>query len=200
MKFSVRKISLLLAFGLIITPWVSAGNVMQMNLDQLTNRSAKIFRGTVLDMKTGSLEIGGGTLPTVTYVVQVTDGLKGTYQTVKNMQVAEITMIGTVKKEERRSGDNLHISILPKMPELQVGSEYLLFCTQPSSAGLCTTVGLGQGSFRIVTKNKVDTPLNEIDNLGLFRDMPQRSAHSDPSSITYTDLANEIRNIIGGGK
>ena len=201
MRLSNLKLPLmLLALSTMCSPWISAGKVLQMNLSQLTNNAEKIFRGTVLDMRTGTVDVGGGTLPTVTYVVQVTDGLKGTFKTVKSMQVAEITMVGTIKQEQKRSGNFLHNSILPKMPRLQVGAEYLLFCTQASSAGLCTTVGLGQGSFRIVNKNKSVTPVNEVNNIGLFRDMPQRSTHRDPSSITYSDLASEIGTIIGGSK
>ena len=35
------------------------------------------------------------------------------------------------------------------MPQLAVGRTYLVFTTQPSEIGLSTTVGLGQGAFRI---------------------------------------------------
>ena len=51
--------------------------VQQMNLGELTLNAEKIFRGTVVRVESGTIEAGGGVLPTVTYVIHVTESLKG---------------------------------------------------------------------------------------------------------------------------
>ena len=50
-----------LASMLLFTPVAWGTTVMEMNLAALTERSEKIFRGTVLDVSETSVQAGGGT-------------------------------------------------------------------------------------------------------------------------------------------
>ena len=59
---------------------------------------------------------------------------------------------------------------------LTVGQTYLVFTTQPSGVGLSTTVGLGQGCFRLYGKGDSQMAVNEVNNAGLFRDMQPPAA------------------------
>jgi hypothetical protein len=93
------------------------------------------------------------------------------------------------------------------MPDLAVGQTYLVMTTRPSSIGLSTTVGLGQGCFRISQVGKEELAVNEVNNNGLFRDMPgpsapglrslARSAAAPASGpLSYADLAGRIRGLV----
>jgi hypothetical protein len=98
--------------------------------------------------------------------------------------------------------------LLPRMPDLVVGSSYLVMTTRPSTIGLSTTVGLGQGCFRISQVGKEEQATNEANNAGLFRDMappPSLGARAAVTStspaaggaISYASLADRIRGLVG---
>jgi len=54
-------------------------------------------------------------------------------------------------------------------PDLQVGSDYVLFTTAPSAVGLSTTVGLSQGLFHIFNDaNGRELAANGLGNQGIF--------------------------------
>ncbi|MGH9901416.1 MAG: hypothetical protein ACRD68_06335, partial [Pyrinomonadaceae bacterium] len=123
---------------------------------------------------------------------------------VKGVQIAEIRMLGKMKPV-RRGGLELHAA-LPKMPQLAVGETYLVFATRPSAVGLSTTVGLGQGAFRVSGQGKNETAVNEVNNRGLFRDMNVGAARaragiataaSSDGPIPYDELARQIRAQLG---
>lgn len=181
------------------TATVEGSMVRQLDLEGLCASAHKIYRGTILAATSGSVMVGGGQLPTVTYRVKVDELFRGDVAIVKGVRVAEIRMIG--KQEPARYGNLLHFPLLPRMPELTVGLDYLLFATQPSKVGLSTTVGLGQGRFRIVGTGPNETAVNEQNNRGLLRADVARgtargAAQSDAATegpILYRDLSGRIR-------
>lgn len=189
------RLFILLAVLAVALP-LSATTVLQMNLEQMVDRADKIFRGTVLDVREGTLQVGGGELPVVTYRIRVDESFKGTYQTIKGLQVAEIKMLGKLKSQKSstmRSG-----SIIPELPRLQIGQDYLLLTTAPSSVGLSTTIGLGQGRFELQGKPGQEQALNGNQNLGLFYGMETtaKSAAQSEGPVAYSTLAHLIRDIV----
>jgi hypothetical protein len=64
-----------------------------------------------------------------------------------------------------------------------------LFATPPSSIGLSTTVGLGQGAFKVFAANGGMAAVNEFNNagLGLNGDGP----------IAYSVLSAKINALLG---
>jgi hypothetical protein len=165
-----------------------------------------VFRGTVLQARVGSVEVGGGRLPVVTYRVRVDESFKGSYETVKGIRVAEIKMLG--RTDPVRSGHYLLNPILRDVPVLAVGETYLLMTTQPSRVGLSTTVGLGQGAFRITGKGPGEQAVNEFQNanLGGSEDLAAGARRSFAAGaptrsrgpVAYSDLAGQIRALVGG--
>ena len=171
-----------------------------MNLEKLTNNAGFIGRVQITDMVTGTIQVGGSELPTVTFKGIVEEALKGSTTTAKgNIQVVEMTMVGSPKADNTTVGDAKRLSVLPSLPELAVGGDYLVFATPESSVGLCVTVGLGQGYFRIYDENKTEVASNELNNAGLFRDMTRAPHIPEQGPIAYTDLADLIRGILNGG-
>jgi len=162
-----------------------AGMVLKMDLAGLADRAHGIFRGTVLSVEPGTVTAGGGEIPTVTYRLQVDESFKGDWP----KGIAEITMVGTIK-EQASSGSYARLSRLPELPNLVRGGEYVLFTTEPSRIGLSTTVGLGQGAFKLyVSADRQEMAANQLDNAGL--------SPAIDGPVNYTTLADAIRQQVG---
>jgi hypothetical protein len=225
LRFRLRPWAILVAFlALVATPLLalrhftptasvqSADSVRQgpiqadmkpFNLAEMVRDADKIYRGTVISTESGTIEAGGGQLPIVTYRIKVDEAFRGTFDTVKGVQIAEIRMLG--KMPPVASGELRRISVLPEMPKLAQGESYLVFTTRPVNGGLSATVGLGQGNFHIL-QGKEPMAVNEFNNRGLFKDMDQQSVRSRSAApnrltsngpIPYDELARQIRAELG---
>ena len=131
----------------------------------------------------------------MTYRLQVDESFKGSYITKGDVQIAEIKMLRTLKTAPATNGAVQRLPILPELPQLKVGKDYLVFATAPSAVGLCTTVGLGQGYFSFVFRNKEEMAVNGFGNAGLFKDMPTAGPAS-PGAVLYSELADLIRDLL----
>ena len=165
----------------------NATTVLRMDLEEMVQRSGTIFRGTVEDFRTGSIEVGGGTLPTVTYVFQVEEGLKGDFGGKTNPTI-EVTMLGAIKDRAIVVNGQQRLNPLPSLPSYSIGSEYLVILTPQSAAGLSVSVGLEQGTFRVFNQDHADFAVNALDNQNLG------SGISGP--IRYDVLAGMIRELV----
>lgn len=182
-----------LAVLVAIAP-LSATLLKQMNLADLAGSANRIFSGTVVEIGKGSMQVGGGTIATVTYRVMVDEAFRGQFADKDGRKVVDIRMV--TDPGPRHVGDKVSFSTLPKMPDIQMGQRYLFFTTAPSSVGLSTTVGLGQGCFRITGEPGGEITTNEFDNLGLFRGMsaPGMPEHGP---IAYSRLVQQIDALLG---
>jgi hypothetical protein len=133
----------------------------------------------------------------------VDEVFRGEFAEVKGVRIAELRMLGKMSPVQR--GYLRWVSPLPRMPELRVGQTYLVMSTRPSAIGLSTTVGLGQGLFRIAQVGKEEQAVNEVNNSGLFRDMAPPNARfgvraltsaRDAGALSYADLADRIRGLV----
>lgn len=190
-------LSCLLAF--LALSWLGAqaqaATVLQLNLEQMVDRAELIFRGTVLDVREGTVQAGGAELPTVTYRIRVDEAFKGTFQEVKELEIAEITMLGKLKQSRTATARALHEIELPK---LQVGQEYLLLTTPPSAIGLSSPVGLGQGTFRVTGKPGQEVAVNLNQNLGLLNGVPgaPSGVAGESGPLPYETLATLIESLV----
>ena len=163
-----RAVILVVALAVLCGPSVQASLVQKMDLAEVCTRADKIFRGTVLSATTGTVEAGGGTLPTVTYRIRVSEGYQGHFITKGDIQIAEVTMLGRIK-----AGNS---SPLADFPVLAVGGDYLLMTTPPSAIGLSAPVGLGQGCYTISGKGESQIATDGLGN-----------------SINYAELAAALQ-------
>lgn len=178
----------LLAGALLAAP-AAATTVRQMDLGQLLDRADRVFRGTVVDVVPGTLSVGGGELPIVTYYLEIEESFKGSADIVKgDTAIALLRMAGGIKPA--LAGEGLQkFPIFTDLPRLEMGSDYLLVTTAPSAGGLSTTVGLGQGAFTVFTRDKEDFAVNQFNNMGL-------GLESD-GPVPYVDLAAKIQALLG---
>lgn len=188
MRSATRAFSLALLAALLVAVPASAATVLQMSLDGLVERSGAIYRVTVVSVEPGTVAVGGGELDTIVYGLQVVELLKGEIDDGgKEAPYVELTVLGDLKDASAASGMR-HLAQLPQAPRLERGGAYVLFTTPTSAVGLSTTVGLGQGAFKIYDgPDHQELAVNELGNLGLF---------SGP--VTYTALADAIRARVGG--
>jgi hypothetical protein len=212
--FTPRMLPILTALLVVAAASLSASTVSQFNLAEMSQRAQRIYVGTVRSATEGTIAVGGGQLAVVTYQLSVSEDLRGETVLVKGEKVAELRMLG--KQKTVRIGTVRSVSPLPAMPVLAVGQTYLVFTTQPSSIGLSTTVGLGQGAFRLYGKGDSQMAVNEVNNSGLFRDMqpaaaaaagaalrgaaPQAAQPQAAGPMRFADLRAQIVNLVGAGR
>jgi hypothetical protein len=164
-----------------------------MNLEELTRKADRIFSGTVTAVEKGRVAVGGGTLPMVTYRIAVDRALAGVPETGTS-QVIEVRMMGDL--EEVRRDDRLRLPRTPPRPQIEAGQRYLLFVTAPGRAGLSTTVGIGQGCFRLSGDAGEEDAVNQFDNVGLFRGMTDAGGPGR-GPLKYARLAERVRALRG---
>ena len=180
-----------------------ASTVMQLNLGEMVQRADRIYRGEVLSVRAATVDAGGGQLPITVYRLRVDEAFRGEFTEVKGIRIAELRTFG--KLAPKTSGALRSAVVLPQMPALEEGRTYLLLTTRTSAIGLSTTVGLGQGAFRITQVGKEEQAVNEANNTGLFRDMAgppvrgiARAAVPEAAGgpVAYAELASRIRGLM----
>lgn len=191
-----RKTSGFIAFAaslLILSAAVQATMMLQMNLEEMTGRADKIFRGTVINVQQGTIEAGGAELPAVTYRFKVEELFKGEATQVKgDKAVMEIRMIGSLVHSKADENGNMNFSPFRDVPRLDEGGDYLLFTTPESAAGLSVTVGLGQGAFKVSPVDGADgeyLAVNEFNNAGL--------GLNGAGPVGYVELSAQINALLG---
>lgn len=160
-----------LAFCALYAAPAEATMVKKMALAEMCQVAGRIFRGTVVDIDKGSVEAGGGDIPTITYKIDVTEQFKGEYPQAENgTSIISFTIVDLPVIE---------------VPALAVGQDYLLMTTKPSAVGLSTMVGLAQGTFRIYGGPNAEMAVNGLNNAGL--------ADGIRGPLSYRDMATRIR-------
>lgn len=169
MSFTKFKWLLSLTLMVAIASWPThAALVKKMSLSEMVGNADKVFRATVLSKEPSSLQAGGGELSTIVYTLRIDDPIKGDFGSGKEAQVLQLTMLGNMKSS-LVVGNQKRLTNLTVNPDLQIGSEYVLFTTARSSVGLSTTVGLEQGLFRLSNDNNGrDMVVNGLNNQGIF--------------------------------
>jgi hypothetical protein len=189
----MRLISVAFCAGLIAAslgtiPRADATTVKHFDLPRMTASAARVFRGTVTNVRPGIVKVGGGELATTIYRIRVTETFKGEFATFKDITYADVEMIGSAKADAVSNGVR-NFAAFRDMPRLQEGQEYLLFMTAESSIALSSPVGLLQGLFEIDTSIPSEPTANRMNNAGLAADVAK-------GPLPYADLAARVRTIV----
>jgi hypothetical protein len=166
-------------------PQADATTVKHFDLGGMASSAARVFRGTVTDVRPGLVKVGGGQLPTTIYRMKVVESFKGEFGTFKNITYADVEMIGGVKPGKDKNGKR-HFSVFRDVPRLERGRDYLLFLTAESSVALSSPVGLAQGCFDIDTEMPGEPTANRANNRGLAADIQK-------GPVPYAELAERVR-------
>lgn len=176
---SMRTLASLLLL-VFFTGSVSGTSLRQMDLKGLIQNSDRIFRATVLSVEKRSVQAGGGTIPTVTYHLEIVDSFKG-----QQTGITKVTMVASPKESSTEDGVK-RFPLFQDVPRLEKGKDYVLFVTRPSSLGLSTTVGLGQGCFNVLLQGNKEYAVNLFNNAGL-------GLKAKAGPVPYEELAAAIQ-------
>lgn len=172
-------------------PQAEATTVKHFDLGGMASSAARVFRGTVTDVRPGIVKVGGGQLATTIYRIKVVEAFKGDFATFKDITYADIEMIGSVKPKKDKNGKE-HFSVFRDIPKLEQGRDYLLFMTAESSVALSSPVGLAQGCFDIDTSIPEEPTANRMGNRGLAADIQK-------GPMPYAELAERVRAAVAAG-
>jgi hypothetical protein len=189
-QVQLTKLVAALALAVAAGP-AEATTVSQLNLEEMVARAGAVVRGTVIQARPGTIRAGGGDLPVVTYRVRVDESFKGEVQQAKGVRYLELRMLGDLQTKGRGQVRLL----LPDLPRLEMGKSYLLLTTKPSAIGMSSTVGLGQGLFRIRGGRGSEHAENAYGNAMLFRGMTGPAHERGP--VPYRELATRLRGLVG---
>ena len=195
MKRVLRLCSTVIVIGTLgtLAESVSASMaVRHMNLQQMCAAAGRIFRGTVLGVKDGAVTVGGAQISTLVYSLKVDEAFKGSFTAYKGEPIVTIQMIRPSKAPQL--GPVRRLSTFDDLPRLEQGHDYLILATTPSAAGLSTTVGLGQGTFKVGGKVGQEIAVNGNNNIGLYAGMNVAPVRGP---VAYSTLRSQIRNLVG---
>lgn len=153
-------VGLLLALCLA-TPIASATTFnREVNLVDLVSQSELILRGTVKNVTDGVDERG---VPYTEVTLTVSEAIRGNVGTEYTFR-----QFGLLKPRSMGNG-TMNLMVTPAgWASYTKGEEAILFLHQHAKwTGLQTTVGLGQGKFKV----QMGTAVNQMDNAGLFKNV-----------------------------
>ncbi len=132
----------------------------EVNLVDLVSQSELILRGTVKNVTDGIDERG---VPYTEVTFTVSEAIRGNVGTEYTFR-----QFGLLKPRSMGNG-TMNLMVTPAgWATYTKGEEAILFLHQHAKwTGLQTTVGLGQGKFKV----QMGTALNQSDNAGLFKNV-----------------------------
>ena len=172
--------------------------VKHQNLAEMTDEATMIYRGKVVSITGGTVAMAGGELPTVTFMIEVTESLRGKFIEKGGKRYAELTVPGAFHPVVRKVGEFQQRLVLPDPPGLRVGQEYLLLTNSPNKHGLSNTIGMAQGCFHIRGAGKTETVVNGANNAGLFHGMDAQHLAAAATELSYADLVQRIHTEMDG--
>lgn len=154
---AIARVSIAIATSVaLLSPVTPASQVRPLNVEQMTERAARIFSGRCV-----ATEI----------VVDTELGVAVTVATFEVDRVAKGDVGGTVALR-MLGGDGVGTDDMAGMPRFRAGDEVVLFLYGESASGLSSPVGLGQGRFSVVTdKLGRKIALNDFANRNLLVDL-----------------------------
>lgn len=161
----VRLRPVLPALCLLAAP-VFASQVRPVNLEQMTDRAAKIFEGRCVETSvTRDPQIGREVLTATFEVGRTVKGEVGSTITVR-------MLAGAGQEAGAREGT-------AGMPRFRPGDDVVLFLYGESDLGLSSPVGLGQGRFSVIEdKAGRRIAVNDMANKNLLRGLSPQARTS----------------------
>ncbi|HEX5036399.1 MAG TPA: hypothetical protein VFX30_04510 [bacterium] len=152
----------LAAVALALSAPAWALTVLQLNLEQLTGLSEKVFVGRCVDVAQEK-DAKGRTVQKVTFDVLQT--LKG--EPEKQVTFRQLGFVESAAGLEAPTDVQIQ-SLDRDLPHYQVGEESIVFLSAVGGSGITAPVGLGQGKFTVSGTGASKTVVNGAGNRGLF--------------------------------
>lgn len=184
-RFSIVLLGAVLLFPPQESP---AQRTVRMNLESIIANAGMIVHGTVTNV---TQETDPSTHVLVKRItIDVIENFYGPGGTTMTMTM----LSGTTAKGVRRFSE---------IPEYSVGQEIVGMFYPPSSLGLTSPVGMGQGSFTVRTDGEQKIVVNGVKNSQLFNGMTHKAllaksswSETPPEKISLSDLTATIRSLV----
>ncbi|HSA59784.1 MAG TPA: hypothetical protein VLJ37_08885 [bacterium] len=185
----MKKFLWLAVAGLFVSGSASGLTVLQLNLEQLTALSEKVFVGRCVSIDADA-DFKGQRVQKVTF--DVIDTLKG-----EPSKTVTFRQLGTVDGgEDFGMKEGVKIQGLERdLPQYQVGEEAIVFLSAAGDSGITAPVGLAQGKFAVTDKAGLKTVANGAGNRGLFIGA-DKSPRLKTMSLTAAD--RKMMSVNGG--
>ena len=170
-----------LALGFALAASAPAATLQQLSLPQMTQAATAIVRARV----TGATTSFSGSTIYTHYRLQVTESWKGFTPT-------EVAVPGGLAGGFRQS--------FPGMPQLTVGTEYVMFLWTSGSTGITHLVGLSQGLFNLSTQTD-GSQLATRPLIGeMMLDASGRKVTDQAVQMNIVNLKAQVRGMLAGGR
>lgn len=158
----MKKSLWIAALALAVSAPASALTVLQLNLEQLTSLSEKVFVGRCVGVEADG-EFKGHKVQKVTF--EVIDMLKG--EPSKTVTFHQLGIVDGGEDLGMKEGVKIQ-GLERDLPQYQVGEEAIVFLSAAGGSGITAPVGLAQGKFAVTTHGGVKSVANGVGNRGLF--------------------------------
>jgi hypothetical protein len=155
-----------------------AATLQQLSMDQLSRNATAIVRATV----TGSYTSVTNSTVYTHYKLQVAETWKG-------IPAGEVLLPGGVANGIRQS--------FPGVPELSVGSEYVLFLWKSPSTGITHALGLTQGLYNVSRDGEGSTLAWRAKIGEMMLDSNGQKVADQAITVKLTDLKVQVRSVVG---
>ena len=166
---------------------LQATTLRPMNLQEIVQRSSRIFTGECLSASEGVDSRG---IPYSLYTFRILEQVKGRFEGV----TVTIKQFG-IRSRSGRSSMGGRLTRIDGMPDYLPGATYTLFLNNESRLGFSAPIGLLQGAFRVLGKDSGQRVVNGISNRNLLLDTSktaaQRLAQSRQTLRSRTPNAGE---------
>jgi hypothetical protein len=189
----VRPVLLALLASLLIHPNLFASQVRPLNLEEMVQRSGRIFSGRCVQVRVAE---DPGTHQRATFVTFAVD------RTVKGGGPPRVT----IKILGEQGWPGKRETGIEGAPRYMEGEEVVLFLYGDSRSGFTSPVGFGQGKFSVVRdKNGQRLALNEFGNRGLLERLSPRAEerlkgraarHRGRPEIPPDDLLEMVKSLL----
>jgi len=152
----------------------SAVTLRQMSMDEMTASATAIVRARVTGSSTSLI---GSTIYTH-YKLQVSETWKGSPAT-------EVLLPGGIASGLRQS--------FPGVPQLQTGSEYVLFLWTSSTTGITHIIGFSQGIFNVSPQADGSILVSRPAGGEPMLDATGRSVRDQAVAMKFTDMKSRVR-------
>jgi hypothetical protein len=153
------RLAVFLVLTSLVQGFASAGQVRLVNLEQMTERAARIFSGRCTSAQVVFDPALGQDVTLATF--RVDRAIKGVTDRTVTVRMLGAAAVSGPSREGRDAAS-----------PFRKGEDVVLFLYGESARGLSAPVGLGQGHFRVVSdKQGRKHAVNEFGNRGLLSDL-----------------------------
>lgn len=161
----IARTFLLMVVLWIFVPSLWASQVRLLNLEEMTQRAARIFSGRCTDVRSELDPVAGREVTLATF--KVDQAVKGSVGKTLSIKLLPTDTPGT--------GGGRGV---PGLPGFRKGEEVILFLYGESALGLTSPVGFGQGKFSVVKdKHGKRVAVSGLGDHNLFRGLSPAAAN-----------------------